>query len=85
MADHLQSLPASAAACRSTSWDFGDLPITVLSGKNSADDRTALHQAMADQSSRGKLVIAQKSGHWIQFDEPELVVAAVREIVAARR
>ncbi len=83
MADHLESLPASAAACQSC--DLGDLPVTVLSGANSAADRLALHQAMANRSTRGKLIVAKKSGHWIQLDEPELVVAAVREMVEASR
>jgi pimeloyl-ACP methyl ester carboxylesterase len=84
MADHLESLPASAAACRSAC-DLGDLPVTVLSGANSAANRLAEHQAMANRSTRGKLVIAQNSGHWIQLDEPDLVVAAVREIIQALR
>jgi len=83
MADHLESLPASAAACRSC--ELGNLPITVLSGANSAADRLAEHQAMANRSSRGKLIVAEKSGHWIQLDEPELVVAAVREMVEESR
>jgi len=74
MADHLESLPASAAACRSAC-DLGDLPVTVLSGANSAANRLAEHQAMANRSTRGKLVIAQNSGHWIQPDEPDLVLA----------
>jgi len=30
-------------------------------------------------------VTATNSGHWIQFDEPHLVVAAVREIVERTR
>jgi pimeloyl-ACP methyl ester carboxylesterase len=30
-------------------------------------------------------VIAAGSGHWIQFDEPELIVTAIREVVAQVR
>jgi pimeloyl-ACP methyl ester carboxylesterase len=30
-----------------------------------------------------KLVMAEKSGHWIQLDQPELVVGAIREMVEA--
>ncbi len=84
MASHLQNLPAGAAACR-PNCDLGDLPVTVLSGANSIVDRTSLHQLMADRSSRGKFILAQKSGHWIQLDEPELIAAAVREVVEAAR
>jgi pimeloyl-ACP methyl ester carboxylesterase len=84
MADHLESLPASAAACQAVC-DLGDLPVTVLSAANSAANRLAEHQAMANRSTRGKLVVAQNSGHWIQLDEPDLVIAAVREIIEASR
>ena len=84
MADHLESLPASAAACQSHC-DLGDLPVIVLSAANSAANRLEEHQAMADLSSQGKLEIATKSGHWIQLDEPDLVVAAVRKIIESCR
>jgi pimeloyl-ACP methyl ester carboxylesterase len=29
--------------------------------------------------------MAQNSGHWIQLDEPELVVGAIREMVEAQQ
>jgi pimeloyl-ACP methyl ester carboxylesterase len=38
---------------------------------------------MAALSSRGKLVVAKQSGHAIHLDQPALVVAAIREVVAA--
>ena len=38
-------------------------------------------QALADSSSRGRTVVATKSGHYIQSDEPELVVGAIRDVV----
>jgi len=33
-------------------------------------------------SRNGKLVIASRSGHNVQLDEPELVVNAIREVLA---
>ena len=36
---------------------------------------------LARLSSRGELVIAKKSGHFVHHEEPELVVAAVRKLV----
>jgi pimeloyl-ACP methyl ester carboxylesterase len=44
---------------------------------------TRLQQEMAALSSRGKLVVAKQSGHAIHLDQPALVVAAIREVVAA--
>jgi hypothetical protein len=29
-------------------------------------------------------VVAAKSGHWILFDEPDLIVSVVRELVAMK-
>ncbi len=43
------------------------------------------HQSLAERSTRGQLVVADRSGHYIQFDQPELVVAAIRDAVAAAR
>ncbi len=43
--------------------------------------KVSRHQALADSSSRGRTIVATKSGHYIQFDEPELVVGAIRDVV----
>jgi pimeloyl-ACP methyl ester carboxylesterase len=40
---------------------------------------------LAAHSSAGKLVTADKSGHLIQLDRPDLVGQAIREVVAAAR
>lgn len=79
MARHLESLPASAAAC-STDCSLGDLPLILISAMDSTPERAEEHARMAARSARGSVVVAHKSGHWIQFDEPELIVAAIREI-----
>jgi pimeloyl-ACP methyl ester carboxylesterase len=42
-----------------------------------------LQRELASRSPQGRLVIAQKSGHYVQVDEPELVVQAIREVVQA--
>ena len=40
---------------------------------------------MARLSTRGRQIIAKHSGHFIHEDEPELVVAAIREMVEQAR
>jgi pimeloyl-ACP methyl ester carboxylesterase len=77
LAEHLANLPANAAACRSQC-DLGDLPLVVLSAADSTPSRAAEHARMAGSSTRGRLLTAAKSGHWILLDEPELVVSAIR-------
>lgn len=39
----------------------------------------------ARRSKNGKLIIAQKSGHYIQTDEPELVIDAIKQAVEQAR
>ena len=41
------------------------------------------HAALAALSTRGKLVIAERSGHHVQLDQPELVAQAVTEVLTA--
>jgi hypothetical protein len=44
-----------------------------------------LQNDFARRSPRGRVVIAAGSGHYIQNDQPELVVSAVREVVHSVR
>jgi pimeloyl-ACP methyl ester carboxylesterase len=41
----------------------------------------SLQTDLSRRSSRGKLVVAQNSGHSIQNDRPDLVIASIREVV----
>lgn len=40
-----------------------------------------LQRAVAAQSTQGRSVIAEQSGHNIPFEQPELVLQAIREVV----
>jgi len=76
--------------------DLGDLPLIVLSHglPDETSDISGMQESQFEQewakmqkelaglSSQGKQVIAQKSGHYIQLDEPELVIDAIRELIA---
>jgi len=44
-----------------------------------------LHADWLKLMPQAKQVLANKSGHFIQFDEPQLVIDAVREVVSAAR
>jgi hypothetical protein len=44
------------------------------------------HAELAKSLSRnGKQVIAERSGHHVQLEEPEVVVKSVRDVIAAAR
>ena len=80
MAEYLEALPASAREAAALDAP-ANIPITVLSAANATPEQLEEREAMARRSPHGQHIIARKSGHWIQLDEPELVVHAIREMV----
>ena len=38
---------------------------------------------LAAQSSNGEQIVAEQSGHYIQLEQPQLVIDAVRQVVEA--
>jgi len=40
-----------------------------------------LQEDLAKRSPRGQLRVAERSGHFIQLDQPELVIRAVRDVI----
>ena len=57
----------------------------VISGGNQPAEQLTAHRTLADASVAGRHIVATRSAHWIQFDEPELIVAAVRQLIEAER
>ena len=74
---------------------LSDMPLIVLTrgkseeegpdGKAFEEEHRRDHAAMAAMSRNGKLIVATRSGHHVQLDEPELVVKAIRDTLAATR
>jgi len=78
---------------------FGDLPLVVISaghGESLASFSDAENQQLWENmqieqtdlvalSSQGKQIIAEKSGHHVQLDQPKLVIDAIQEMVSALR
>jgi pimeloyl-ACP methyl ester carboxylesterase len=60
------------------------IPVVVISGGHQPASEIAVHRCMAEASPRGRHVVAEHSGHWIMFDQPEVIVDAVRSLIAAR-
>jgi pimeloyl-ACP methyl ester carboxylesterase len=84
MAEHMATLQREgrdmhAAVPRPT------IPVVVISGGDQPPERLGEHKALADTSSRGRHIVAARSAHWIPFDEPELLVQLVRELVESAR
>lgn len=76
-------------------FSFGDKPLIVISKgiwkDKKGDDNWSneqlkehsiqLQKDLLKLSSNSKQIIAEKSGHYIHLDEPELVVQAIKEII----
>lgn len=73
MAEYLEMLPANAAAAQEHGWPTG-IPIIALTVAGSIP---GFPTGVAHR-------FAEKSGHWIQLDEPELVLCAVRELLCRK-
>jgi pimeloyl-ACP methyl ester carboxylesterase len=84
MADHLAVLEETTAAVARVI-SLADLPLVVISSGDQTPDTVEQHQRLARRSSRGRHMVATNSGHWIQFDEPDLVVTAIHEVVECAR
>ncbi len=79
LAAYLESLPASAAEAAAMD-EPGRMPVIVLSAATATPEQLEEREAFARRSPHGQHIVAAKSGHWIQLDEPELVVQAIREM-----
>jgi pimeloyl-ACP methyl ester carboxylesterase len=78
----IESICASAEEARDAGVSaFGQLPLAVIAATELSDRRRTLHEALARQSSRGRLIVARASGHWVPLDEPSVVVDTIAELV----
>jgi pimeloyl-ACP methyl ester carboxylesterase len=74
-------------------YPLGDMPLIVLTrgiseengpdGKAFEEEHRRDHAALAAMSRNGNLVIAVRSGHHVQLDEPELVINSIRDLLTA--
>jgi pimeloyl-ACP methyl ester carboxylesterase len=82
MAAHLSGLPTSANEVAATS--LADVPVTVVSAARGWTSHSGQHERLASRFARGRLVVAEDSGHWVMADAPDVIVAAIRELVEER-
>jgi pimeloyl-ACP methyl ester carboxylesterase len=92
--EELRAFRESAAQAAATG-SLGDLPLVVLASdpnmpqpeipqdlvKPTDDAWQQMQEELAHLSTRGTRVIAKNSGHYIQLDRPDVVIAAVRQVV----
>jgi len=89
----------NAQKARLANWHT-NIPLVVLTAANAKPDppgplaflapkweqiRQELQQDLMHRSSKGRQIVAARSGHFIHHDQPELVVKAIREVIEATR
>lgn len=81
LGSHIETVATSAAETLAASrGGYGDLPLVTISSTDPGDYRIRQQDALAALSTRGRHLIATRSGHWIPLDQPDLVVAAIRTL-----
>lgn len=85
MLDEGTAIPASLAEAGAVK-SFGDLPLIVLSaGLNQRADWQAMQTGLLQLSANSQPLVADKSGHNIQIDQPEAAVGAIVKMVEQLR
>jgi pimeloyl-ACP methyl ester carboxylesterase len=72
----------------SSATSLGNLPLIVLAAEQNVEHDPLwlpAQQEMARLSSNAKLVVVDGSSHYIHWDQPALVVDAIRQVVQAAR
>jgi pimeloyl-ACP methyl ester carboxylesterase len=82
MAEYLEALPACAAAGLTMSLP-ANIPVTILSAGNSTAEELHERDMWATRSERGRHIKVPGTGHWLQLERPEMIVAAVQEMIAS--
>ena len=82
LAGHLKVLQEAAAFMKALT-ALPDVPLAVISSGELPPDQMEEQRRLATLSASGRHIVARRSGHWVQFDEPELVVEAIRTILNA--
>ncbi len=75
-------------------WPLPDVPVVLITAMKSNPDGSEvklynewlkLHRAWLQRVPHSTHVVTEKSGHFVQFEEPKLIVNAISNIVAKVR
>lgn len=67
---------------------LGTMPLAVIAASANVEGLPGwaeAQKALAALSSNGRLIVAQDSGHYVQLEKPDLVIATVGEVLADAR
>jgi pimeloyl-ACP methyl ester carboxylesterase len=82
--DEFAAVPTSADEVRARRLSLGTTPLVVITaGNNDTGEWHRLQKDLLTRSSNSRRVVAERSGHIVQDDRPDLVIAAIREVVGS--
>ncbi|HSF13971.1 MAG TPA: alpha/beta hydrolase [Vicinamibacteria bacterium] len=84
LASLIEHAPESAAIVANQNRDLDEIPLVVLTASGPSADRLTEQEEIRKLSTKSLHIVAKTSGHWMLFDEPELVIEAVRWALAQR-
>jgi len=68
-----------------TAHPLGNMPLVVVSTGNALPNYKKLQAELLSLSSRSRQLMAEKSFHSVEIDQPEVVVDAIRQVVSMVR
>lgn len=80
LAEYFELMPRLCATPLDNS-ALRDLPLWVISTATTPAVRLGGHRRTAALSSLGRHLFADNSGHWVQLDQPQLLIDTIREAV----
>lgn len=79
-------IPLTVLARGKASYNPEDYPPLLRSLAPKGEElRIRMQKDLATRSTKSKFIFAEKSGHFIQQDEPELVIESIRQVVEATK
>jgi pimeloyl-ACP methyl ester carboxylesterase len=81
IASQLENLPASAASVAQKG-NFCERKVIILTANTASAMRKKEHALIASRLPLGEHILAEESNHWIMQKDSELVIGAVKKVVA---
>jgi pimeloyl-ACP methyl ester carboxylesterase len=85
LGSQIEMICVSASEVMRTAPDDPEVPLVVISSARSDERRLRADSALAQQSKRGRHLLAHGAGHWVPLDAPQVVIDAITAIVAEIR
>jgi pimeloyl-ACP methyl ester carboxylesterase len=80
MAEYLECLPESARIARMMPIP-AEVPFIILSASNATEAELEERDSWVRESVRGRHIRMEQGGHWLQLEQPDIVVELIREVV----